>query len=153
ALAQGRRDEHWVATWAPALVARAAPGAGAPAGPGRGAPAAQTPRGGGGGREGTVQPAPAAGAPGPTAAGRGAAAPAGPGARGGGRGGGRGGAPVAVNNRTIRQIVRTTLGGERVRVVLSNAFGTAPLQVGAAHAALRECATGRTGCVRASETA
>jgi lysophospholipase L1-like esterase len=60
---------------------------------------------------------------------------------------------VAVNNRTVRQIVRTTLGGERVRVVLSNAFGTAPLQVGAAHAALRECADGRSGCVRASETA
>ena len=46
----------------------------------------------------------------------------------------------------------TSLGGSRVRVVLSNAFGTAPLQVGAAHVALRECADGRAGCTRASET-
>ena len=30
-----------------------------------------------------------------------------------------------------------SIGGERVRVVLSNAFGSAPLAVGAAHVALR----------------
>ncbi len=41
------------------------------------------------------------------------------------------------NNQTLRQIVRVSLGGERVRVVLSNAFGTAPLTIGAAHLALR----------------
>jgi lysophospholipase L1-like esterase len=34
--------------------------------------------------------------------------------------------------------VRTNIGGERVRVVLSNAFGTAPLEVGAAHVGLRD---------------
>jgi lysophospholipase L1-like esterase len=34
-------------------------------------------------------------------------------------------------------IVRPTLAGQRLRVVLSNAFGTAPLVVGAAHLALR----------------
>lgn len=39
-------------------------------------------------------------------------------------------------NQTIRMIVRTSLGGSRLRVQLSNAFGTAPLQVGAAHIAL-----------------
>jgi lysophospholipase L1-like esterase len=33
--------------------------------------------------------------------------------------------------------VRTSLGGSRVRVVLSNAFGTAPVQIGAADIALR----------------
>jgi lysophospholipase L1-like esterase len=33
--------------------------------------------------------------------------------------------------------VHTSLGGNRIRVVLSNAFGTAPIQVGAAHVALR----------------
>jgi lysophospholipase L1-like esterase len=43
-----------------------------------------------------------------------------------------------VNNQTLRQVVRTSIGGERVRVVFSNAFGTAPLPVGAAHIALRE---------------
>ncbi len=41
-------------------------------------------------------------------------------------------------NQTIRQIVRTSIGGSRVRVVLSNAFGTAPIEVGAGHVALRE---------------
>lgn len=56
-----------------------------------------------------------------------------------GRGGGRGGAaPVTVNNQTVRQIVRVSVGGSRIRVVLSNAFGSAPVQIGAAHAALRD---------------
>src|SRR6187399_1258019 len=51
-----------------------------------------------------------------------------------GRGGGRGGAPpITVNNQTIRQIVRVSVGGSRIRVVVSNAFGTAPVQIGAAH--------------------
>jgi len=45
---------------------------------------------------------------------------------------------VHFNNQTIRQIVRTSLGGERVRVVLSNTFGTAPLSIGAARVALRD---------------
>lgn len=43
-----------------------------------------------------------------------------------------------MNNQTLRQIVRVSLGGSRVRIVLSNAFGTAPIQIGAAHVALRE---------------
>ena len=49
-------------------------------------------------------------------------------------------APVLLNfkNQTLREIVHTSLGGDRVRVVLSNAFGTLPLEVGAAHVALRE---------------
>jgi hypothetical protein len=34
--------------------------------------------------------------------------------------------------------VRTSIGGNRVRVVLSNAFGTAPLEIGAGHIALRD---------------
>jgi len=41
-------------------------------------------------------------------------------------------------NQTLRQIVHASIGGSRVRVVLSNAYGTAPLTVGAAHVALRE---------------
>jgi len=80
ALAQNGRADHWVGTWATAVVARpqAAPGAG------------------------------------------------------------RGPAPLNFNNQTLRQIVHTSLGGDRVRVVLSNAFGTAPLPVGAASVALRQ---------------
>ena len=42
------------------------------------------------------------------------------------------------DNQTLRQIVHTSLAGRRVRLVLSNAFGTSPLTVGAAHLALRE---------------
>jgi lysophospholipase L1-like esterase len=41
-------------------------------------------------------------------------------------------------DQTLRQIVHTSLGGGRVRVVVSNAFGTAPLVVGAAQVALRD---------------
>jgi lysophospholipase L1-like esterase len=60
-------------------------------------------------------------------------------------GGGRGQAagpppPPARNfdNQTLRQIVRTSIGGDRVRVVLTNAFGTAPLEIGAARVAVRD---------------
>ena len=41
------------------------------------------------------------------------------------------------HNQTLRQIVHISLGGDRIRVVLSNTFGTAPLEVGAAQVALR----------------
>ena len=39
-------------------------------------------------------------------------------------------------NQTVRMIVRPTIGGERVRIRLSNAFGTSPLKIGAAHIAI-----------------
>jgi lysophospholipase L1-like esterase len=42
------------------------------------------------------------------------------------------------NNQTIRMIAPTSIGGRRVRVQLSNAFGTLPLLVGGAHIALRK---------------
>jgi lysophospholipase L1-like esterase len=45
---------------------------------------------------------------------------------------------VHFTNQTLRQVVRTSIGGSRLRVVLSNAFGTAPLTIGAAHIALRD---------------
>src|SRR5688572_17781023 len=115
ALAQNRANEKWVATWATALVARAQPGAGGGRGQG---PAAAAPQ------------APAGPAQGP------AAAPAGQPAAAGGRGGGQ--PPVTLNNQTLRQIVRTSIGGSRVRIVLSNAFGTAPIEIGAGHVALRD---------------
>ncbi len=51
---------------------------------------------------------------------------------------GRGPAPLNFSNQTLRQVVHVSLGGSRVRVVLSNAFGTSPLAVGAASVALRQ---------------
>jgi lysophospholipase L1-like esterase len=41
-------------------------------------------------------------------------------------------------NQTLRQIVHTSIGGTRVRVLISNAYGTAPVTIGAAHIALRD---------------
>ena len=101
ALGQQSRREHWVATWATALVSRPLP-AGRGQGPGGGGPAAPP------------AAAPAAGA-------RGGVTP-----------------PATVTNQTLRQIVRTSIGGNRVRIVLSNAFGTAPVAIGAANIALRD---------------
>lgn len=40
-----------------------------------------------------------------------------------------------LTDATLRQVVRATLPGERVRVRLSNTFGTQPLRIGAAHVA------------------
>ena len=45
---------------------------------------------------------------------------------------------VHFTNQTLRQIVHTSLGGSRARVVLSNAYGSAPVTIGAAHIALRD---------------
>jgi lysophospholipase L1-like esterase len=39
-------------------------------------------------------------------------------------------------NQTVRMIVRPTIGGERVRIRFSNAFGTSALAIGGAHIAL-----------------
>jgi lysophospholipase L1-like esterase len=99
--------ERWVGTWATALVAR-----GLPQAPPASAPAPTPPSG----LPPAAGPAPAAGPP----------------------GGGRiGGPPVTVSNQTLRQIVRTSVGGNRVRVVLSNVFGTLPIAIGAADIAPR----------------
>ena len=83
----GPQDQHWVATWATALVSR----------PSQAPPPAAVPNPGG--------PAQA---------------------------------PPRFSNQTLRQIVHTSIGGQRVRVVLSNVFGTAPLAVGAARVGLRQ---------------
>ena len=45
---------------------------------------------------------------------------------------------IHFTNQTLRQIVHTSIGGSKVRVVLSNAYGTAPVTIGAAHIALRD---------------
>ena len=41
-------------------------------------------------------------------------------------------------DQTLRQIVQVSIGGDRIRIVLSNVFGTAPLAIGAAHVGLRQ---------------
>jgi hypothetical protein len=45
-------------------------------------------------------------------------------------------APLAIDGQTVRQIAHVSLGGTTVRVRLSNAYGAAPLVIGAAHLAL-----------------
>jgi lysophospholipase L1-like esterase len=45
---------------------------------------------------------------------------------------------VQFTNQTLRQIVHASIGGSKARVVLTNAYGTAPVIVGAAHIALRD---------------
>jgi len=45
-------------------------------------------------------------------------------------------APPVFENQTIRMIVRTTIGGDRVRIRFSNEFGTTALGIDAAHIAL-----------------
>lgn len=47
-----------------------------------------------------------------------------------------------LRDATLRQVVRLSLGGRRWRVLLSNAFGTEPLRIAAAHVA-RAPAAGR----------
>src|SRR4051812_24937460 len=42
----------------------------------------------------------------------------------------------SFNNQTIRQVVRISAGGRRVRIRLTNVYGTAPLKIGAAHIAM-----------------
>jgi lysophospholipase L1-like esterase len=46
------------------------------------------------------------------------------------------GIPRALRDQTLRQIARVSLGGDQVRVVISNEYGDRPLVVGAAHVAL-----------------
>ncbi len=46
------------------------------------------------------------------------------------------------NNQTVRMIVRTSIAGKRLRVRLTNAFGSTPVAVGAAHLAIRSRESG-----------
>jgi lysophospholipase L1-like esterase len=43
---------------------------------------------------------------------------------------------VPYSNQTLREIVHTSVGGDEVRVRISNTFGTAPLVIGGAHVAV-----------------
>ena len=44
--------------------------------------------------------------------------------------------PIYVN-ATLRQIIHTSIGGDRVRVRITNEYGDRPIRIGAAHIALR----------------
>jgi lysophospholipase L1-like esterase len=44
---------------------------------------------------------------------------------------------AGFHNQTVRMVVRTSIGGRRLRIKLENAFGSAPVEIGAAHLALR----------------
>ena len=59
--------------------------------------------------------------------------PAGPSGGGGGRRGRP--QPMRTKGQTVRQIVRVSIGGARVRIIFSNTYDTEPLRVGAAHVA------------------
>lgn len=45
--------------------------------------------------------------------------------------------PSTLVDQTARMTLRTTIGGKRIRVEFSNAFGTTPVEFGAVHVALR----------------
>jgi lysophospholipase L1-like esterase len=49
---------------------------------------------------------------------------------------------TSFHNQTLRMIAHTSIGGRRVRIELSNAFGSTPLGIGAAHIALRDTESG-----------
>ena len=109
-----RPGEHWVGTWATATTWRVEPGQPQPgqtAGPG--APAAPA------GPQPHLSDAP----PHPFHQGP---LPVG------------GQSPVHLKNQTLRQITHITIGGDRLRVVLTNTFGTAPVKIGAASVAMRD---------------
>ena len=40
--------------------------------------------------------------------------------------------PARLNDQTVRQVARISLGGSRLRIVLSNAYGTEPIRIGKA---------------------
>jgi lysophospholipase L1-like esterase len=46
--------------------------------------------------------------------------------------------PITPNNQTLREIVRTSVGGTRARVMFSNTFGTTAVNIGGASIALRD---------------
>lgn len=52
------------------------------------------------------------------------------------------GLPASLRDQTVRHIVRAGVGGSRVRIVLSNEYGTQPMRIGAAHIAAAGDAAG-----------
>ncbi len=52
--------------------------------------------------------------------------------------------PAALKDQTVRMIARTSIGGRRVRIQISNAIGSRPLEIGSAHIAVRDKAAAIT---------
>ena len=46
--------------------------------------------------------------------------------------------PRNLWNQTVRQVARVSIGGPRIRVVLSNEYGDSPVTIGGAHVALAD---------------
>lgn len=120
----GGAAEHWVTTWATAE--QLAP-----------------PAGRGGGRGGPPAGAPSAAAQPSSTPPVAAAAPQNnppppPSGRGGRVGPNASNLPSTFAGQTVRMIVRTSIGGRRVRITLSNMIGAQPLEIGAAHLALHK---------------
>ena len=63
-----------------------------------------------------------------------------------------GGPPLAIDDQTLRQIIHTSIGGDSARIVLSNIYGTAPLNVGAASMALTDEGTEDKADIRAQSS-
>ncbi|QGZ41214.1 lysophospholipase L1-like esterase [Pseudoduganella flava] len=55
--------------------------------------------------------------------------------------------PAAVNGSTVREVVRLSTGGARVRVQLSNRYGTAPQTIGAVRIARTAADAGATSAI------
>lgn len=55
--------------------------------------------------------------------------------------------PADVGGSTVREVVRLSTGGERIRVVLSNRYGDKPLTVGAVHVARTAGGPGATAAI------
>jgi lysophospholipase L1-like esterase len=51
---------------------------------------------------------------------------------------------LVFHNQTLREIVHVSIGGDTVRVRLSNAFGTEPVEIGAAHLGVSASGSGVT---------
>jgi len=60
------------------------------------------------------------------------------------------GMPAQVADQTLRETVKISLGGKRLRVVLSNRYGTQPLVIGAARVARARAGRPLTLCRIAS---
>ena len=51
---------------------------------------------------------------------------------------------LVFHHQTLREILHVSIGGDLVRVRLSNAFGTEPVEIGAAHLAVSATGSGIT---------
>ncbi|MFD6951811.1 GDSL family lipase [Nocardiopsis sp. TSRI0078] len=51
-------------------------------------------------------------------------------------------ATPVLHDQTVRQVVRTSIGGDRLRLRLTNEFGETPLRLGEVHVALRSGSSG-----------